>query len=137
MKKFALCMALSFVLASPAIALTSPDGETSTDDLNCITQPTCAELGYEVATALSACTNGSWLSCPFDSTYKKCVPNGGSEAEIDCDTLGFTTSDKTSWCKNIVKCPADASYTLCSSAITCASGETLIGGSCQTVNGFF
>ena len=71
--------------------------------VNCATVPDCASLGY--SSTETSC-NGSWLYCPFNSAYKKCVPNSAS-----CE--GFTEDDKTSWCKTIVPCAGDDTLTLC------------------------
>lgn len=75
--------------------------------VNCATIPDCASLGY--SSTESSC-NGSWLYCPFNSAYKKCVPSSAS-----CE--GFTKDDKTSWCKTIVPCAGDSSLTLCADLI--------------------
>ena len=76
--------------------------------VNCATIPDCASLGY--SSTESSC-NGSWLYCPFNSAYKKCVPSSAS-----CE--GFTKDDKTSWCKTIVPCAGDDTLTLCSELLT-------------------
>lgn len=134
MKKFALCMALSFVLASPAFAGASKDGDTTTGSsttasTDCTSQPTCVSMGYSTD---ATCDNGSFIYCPYDISYKKCIPNGGV-AKTDCAAEGFTKEDKTSWCSKVVKCSADNSYTLCAKNITCASGEALIGTDCKPI----
>ena len=122
MKKIALCMALSFVLASPAFAATSPDSDASTD---CTSQPTCVSMGYSTD---ATCDNGSFIYCPYDISYKKCIPS--TSAAIDCEAEGFTTEDKTSWCSKVVKCSANNNYTMCAKIITCGDGEALIGAEC-------
>ena len=76
--------------------------------VNCATIPDCASLGY--SSTESSC-NGSWLYCPFNSAYKKCVPSSAS-----CE--GFTKDDKTSWCKTIVPCAGDDTLTLCAELLT-------------------
>ena len=126
MKKIALYTVLSLLMASPAFAATSPDGLTS--DAECISQPSCADLGYSTT---ATCNSGSFIYCPFDSSYKKCIPEDGVAEEMNCEALGFTTSDKTSWCKRVVKCPADDAYTLCDAQISCEANEFLIGGKCE------
>ena len=80
--------------------------------VNCKQIPDCAELGYSNDT--QTC-NGSWLYCPFNSNYKKCVPNGAS-----CDD--FTDTDKTEWCNDIIPCDGDSSLTLCASSFRCETG---------------
>lgn len=75
--------------------------------VNCATVPDCASLGY--SSTETSC-NGSWLYCPFNSAYKKCVPDSAS-----CE--GFTEDDKTSWCKTIVPCASDSNLTLCADLI--------------------
>lgn len=74
----------------------------------CLQQPSCADLGY--ALSISAdCPSEQILLCPFDTNYKKCVIPS-------CGLLGFTTSDKSAWCNNIINCPRDNSYTACTNA---------------------
>ena len=80
--------------------------------LDCQNIPECAELGY--SNNIQSC-NGSWLYCPFNSNYKKCIPNGSS-----CD--GFTDTDKIEWCNDIVPCNNDESLTLCASSFRCETG---------------
>ena len=87
---------LGLILAHPAYA-----------NLDCVEQPTCSELGYSNT---ESCTTGGFIVCPFDPTYKKCVPE-----RPDCEVLGFTDTPKDEWCEgeNLIKCPTDTSYTLC------------------------
>ncbi len=73
--------------------------------MDCEKVPTCEELGYSTEEDPNCAENG-YMYCPFDKTYKKCV-------NMDCEKLGFTTSDKTSWCGKLAFCPSDKSYTLC------------------------
>ena len=136
MKKIALYTILSLLIASPAFALASPDGEpggstgSNVGETDCTTQPECANLGY---TTDATCDEGAFIYCPYDTSYKKCIPNAVTSAEIDCAELGFTTENKADWCDKIVKCPTDSSYTLCAKNITCAEGEALIGSDCKTI----
>lgn len=74
--------------------------------INCAESPKCEELGFSTAEDKNCLPNG-YIYCPFDKDYKKCV-------NFNCEALGFTTSNKTEWCKTIVKCPNDDTYTLCS-----------------------
>jgi len=97
MKKSTLFTILSVVLANPAYA-----------DLNCVSQPSCDDLGYSKT---EDCPNGKLLKCPFDTSYTKCIKS--SSTDINCTDLGFTTSDKSSWCSSIITCPTDTSYTAC------------------------
>lgn len=87
---------LGLILAHPAYA-----------NLDCVEQPTCSELGYSNT---ESCITGGFIVCPFDPTYKKCVPE-----RPDCEALGFTDTNKSTWCEgeNLIKCPTDTSYTLC------------------------
>jgi hypothetical protein len=136
MKKIALYTILSLLIASPAFALASPDGDpggstgSNVGETDCTTQPECANLGY---TTDATCDEGAFIYCPYDTSYKKCIPNAVTSAEIDCAELGFTTENKADWCDKIVKCPTDSSYTLCAKNITCAEGEALIGSDCKTI----
>ncbi len=73
--------------------------------LNCERQPTCEELNYSKEDN-PKCDKNGYILCPYDQTYKKCV-------RYNCETLGFTQSNKSSWCGKISKCPNDKSYTAC------------------------
>ncbi len=80
-------------------------------DLQCEPVPDCVTLGYQQEVE---CPNGAYVNCPFDASYKKCVNQ-------NCADLGFTTTDKTRWCKKIITCPTDLAYTLCDELDPCAS----------------
>ena len=73
--------------------------------LDCSKQPTCAELNYSKEDN-PKCDKNGYILCPYDQSYKKCI-------RYNCETLGFTQSDKSSWCGKISKCPNDESYTAC------------------------
>ena len=73
--------------------------------VDCQTVPSCTELGYTKEPDPNCRENG-YLSCPFDTTYHKCV-------NMDCEKMGFTQTDKTSWCGKIVSCRADKRFTAC------------------------
>lgn len=89
-----LCLLFLTFVALPAQA-----------QVSCETLPSCAALGFSTTDDANCAENG-YLYCPFDENYKKCV-------QASCQAMGFTTDDKTSWCKTIVACPTDSSYTLC------------------------
>ena len=96
--------------------------------LDCSKQPTCEELGYSTQDNPN-CFSDGYLICPFDSQYKKCV-------NFNCESLGFTQSDKTSWCKNIATCPNNKDYTACIKA-TCDIGDIYYAdGSCGLVDDY-
>ena len=96
--------------------------------LDCSKQPTCAELGYSTEDNQNCLADG-YLICPFDSNYKKCV-------NFNCESLGFTNNDKTSWCKNIAVCPGNKDYTACIKA-TCEIGDVYYSdGSCGLVDDY-
>ena len=73
--------------------------------IDCEKMPTCEELGYSTEDDPYCAENG-YMYCPLDYSYKKCV-------NMDCAKLGFTDSDKTSWCGKIVKCKGDKNFTAC------------------------
>ena len=73
--------------------------------LNCAQAPSCEELGYSTQNN-SNCLDDGYLICPFDSQYKKCV-------NFNCESLGFTKSEKSDWCGKLAFCPNDKSYTAC------------------------
>lgn len=81
-------------------------------DDSCKEMPSCENLGYVKDLV---CEQNTSISCPYDASYKKCVNN-------DCEELGYTKTDKKTWCKDIVPCPTDSSYTLC--AKKCAGCTT-------------
>ena len=73
--------------------------------LNCEKQPTCEELNYSKEDN-PKCDKNGYILCPYDQSYKKCV-------RYNCESLGFTQSNKSAWCGKISKCPTDNTYTLC------------------------
>ena len=73
--------------------------------IDCQKLPSCEELGYSKE-SVKGCADGGYVLCPFDETYKKCV-------DYDCETLGFTESDKSSWCADLIKCKGNEKMTLC------------------------
>ena len=90
--------------------------------IDCQTPPSCEELGY-FSEPDPNCADDGYMFCPLDETYKKCV-------RYDCAKLGFTESDKTSWCKNIATCRGNPKYTLCVKAF-CEIGDVYYSdGSC-------
>ena len=97
--------------------------------LNCERQPTCEELGYSTQDNPN-CFSDGYLICPFDSQYKKCV-------NFNCESLGFTKSDKSEWCADIASCKGDKSYTLCQTPCLAWDSDTLSSlassGKCKVV----
>ena len=73
--------------------------------IDCHEHPDCANLGYSTEDD-SFCAANGYIYCPFDEAYKRCVIK-------DCAKLGFTESDKTSWCSEIIKCKGNKKMTLC------------------------
>ena len=95
--------------------------------LNCEKQPTCEELNYSKDDDPN-CAEDGYILCPFDFSYKKC-------AEFDCEKLGFTQSNKSSWCGKISKCPNDESYTACKAL--CEVGDVFYAdGTCGYVQDY-
>ena len=97
MKKFLI--SLSFTLVLPLSCLAA--------ELKCSELPDCEALGYYVGTD-SACGNNdaNYIKCPYDQNYKKCV-------NYDCAEIGFTASNKSEWCAEIIKCKHNPDLTLC------------------------
>ena len=96
--------------------------------MDCEKVPTCEELGYTKVEDPN-CADDGYMYCPFDREYKKCV-------NYDCESLGFTNNDKTSWCKNIAACPGNKDYTACIKA-TCDIGDVYYAdGSCGLVEDY-
>ena len=97
--------------------------------VDCQTVPSCEELGYTKEVDPNCKENG-YISCPFDTAYKKCV-------NMDCEKMGFTKSDKSSWCASIISCKSDSAMTLCQKpcfATTYEELSSLAGsGKCKVV----
>ena len=73
--------------------------------MNCQELPDCASLGYSKAEDPN-CVEDGYLNCPFDQDYKVCV-------QYNCEALGFTEDDKTSWCADLIECKGNPQMTLC------------------------
>jgi|GEM_PF-4183785 len=74
---------------------------------NCASLPDCQALGYSKGYDQACGTEAkNYILCPYDTQYRKCV-------NYDCARLGFTKTDKSSWCASVVKCKFNADYTLC------------------------
>ena len=73
--------------------------------IDCKTPPDCASLGYSKGNDPN-CVEDGYLNCPFDQDYKVCV-------QYNCEALGFTESDKTSWCADLIECKGNSQMTLC------------------------
>ena len=96
--------------------------------VDCQSVPSCTELGYTKEPDPN-CKSDGYIFCPFDKSYKKCV-------NYNCESLGFTNTDKSSWCKNIATCRTDNQYTLCVKA-TCEIGDVFYAdGSCGLVDDY-
>ena len=76
--------------------------------MNCQKLPDCASLGYSKENDPN-CADDGYMYCPFDQDYKVCV-------QYNCKALGFTESDKTSWCADLIKCKGNEKMTLCQKA---------------------
>ncbi len=73
--------------------------------IDCEKVPDCASLGYSTEDDPNCADNG-YMYCPFNHEYKKCV-------QYNCEKLGFTEDDKTSWCGKLAKCKGNPRMTLC------------------------
>lgn len=89
-----------YTVALPAAILVM-GGSDAHAALQCITQPTCTALGYSKETVADC---QSYLYCPFDTSYKKCV---SGTAGGDCSKYTLTS------------CPSKG---IC---ISCTSGSTI------------
>lgn len=97
MKKF--ISILSIALFLPLIC--------SAAEMKCGQLPDCEALGYYVGNDPACGDNdANYIKCPYDQNYKKCV-------NYDCARIGFTASNKSEWCAEIVKCKHDPNLTLC------------------------
>ena len=98
--------------------------------LNCEKQPTCEELNYSKEDD-PQCAEDGYILCPFDFSYKKC-------AQPDCEKLGFTSSEKSGWCSEIITCPQDLTYTACNCLKPrCNIGDVFYAdGSCGEVKDY-
>ena len=96
--------------------------------MDCREAPDCSQMGYSTASDPN-CKDDGYIFCPFDKSYKKCV-------NMNCEALGFTTDDKSSWCKNIATCRSNKQYTLCVKA-TCEIGDVFYAdGTCGYANDY-
>ena len=97
--------------------------------MDCEKVPTCEELGYSTEEDPNCAENG-YMYCPFNREYKKCV-------NMDCEKLGFTTSDKTSWCADLIECRGNPQMTLCQKPCFATDAPSLIelasSGKCKVV----
>lgn len=83
-------------------------------DPQCEALPDCESLGYEKD---ATCESDAAIACPYDVSYKKCV-------NASCEELGYTQTLKMSWCKDIVYCPTDSTYSLCAHPCgNCSDGQ--------------
>ena len=77
---------------------------------SCTAMPSCAELGYYRGTNIACGDDDSrYITCPYDSDYRKCV-------NYDCEEMGFIKdglAQLQTWCQNIIFCKKDRSYVLC------------------------
>ena len=73
--------------------------------MDCQNLPSCESLGYSKEN-VESCAKDGYVLCPWDNDYKKCI-------DYDCEALGFTESDKTSWCADLIKCEGNEKMTLC------------------------
>ena len=98
--------------------------------LNCEKQPTCEALNYSKDDD-PQCADDGYILCPFDFSYKKCL-------QPDCEKLGFTSSEKSGWCSEIITCPQDSSYTACNCLKPrCNIGDVFYAdGSCGDVKDY-
>ena len=84
-------------------------------ELTCVAQPSCAMLGYS-KTNVPNCT--SYIHCPFDTSYKKCVTLDHTEGKC----TGYSLAD----CPPHAKCEPCGSYKISS----CADGYKVDGDTC-------
>ncbi len=93
--------------------------------MDCEKVPTCEELGYSTESDPN-CAEDGYMYCPFDKEYKACV-------QYNCAALGFTESDKTSWCNKLIKCQGNPLMTLCQNM--CEVGDVFYAdGTCGKAN---
>ena len=96
-------------VAAPFFLMSGP----ASADLNCTEKPTCEALGYHKSISV--------ISCPFDTSYTKCIVESATTDDLSCEEMGFTTTDKSEWCGNVITCPKDKAYTLCASGYDCSA----------------
>ena len=100
-----------------------------TNAMNCQELPDCEELGYSKED-VKGCAENGYLNCPFDQDYKVCV-------QYNCEALGFTDSDKTSWCADLIKCRGNEKMTLCQKPCFATDAQSLTElattGKCKVV----
>ncbi len=85
--------------------------------MDCEKVPDCASLGYSTEPDQNCADNG-YMYCPFDTNYKVCV-------QYDCAKMGFTESDKSTWCADLIECKGNSKMTLCQKACVATKYEEL------------
>lgn len=107
-----------FALALCCFCKTSV-AETAEDEL-CREVPDCEALGYSKDVV---CEQNTALSCPYNSSYKKCV-------NASCEEMGFSLENKSEWCEETALCPSDENYTLCVKKCGECEGDALRDPDC-------
>ena len=95
---------LALVLSGPTYA-----------SLNCVSQPTCEAMGY---VKNETCSDGSLVTCPFDSEYAKCVKKIAN-AEL-CTQFPLTSCPEGASCLTCQTAQQDYFVKTCNYADTCA-----------------
>ena len=101
--------------------------------MDCEKVPDCESLGYS-SKEDPYCADKGYMYCPFNHEYKKCV-------QYNCEALGFTESDKSSWCDKIVTCKDNEKFTACACAAPhpepCEVGSVYYAnGTCSSVENY-
>ncbi len=103
--KILMCLVAVFV-----IGITGANAE-----LQCVAQPSCSLLGYSTE-SVADCV--SYIHCPFDKSYKKCVAIDNLSGKC----TGYTLAS----CPPHAKCEPCGSYKIA----TCKTGYTQKGDAC-------
>ncbi len=85
--------------------------------MECEKVPDCASLGYSTEPDQNCADNG-YMYCPFDQNYKVCV-------QYDCAKMGFTESDKSTLCADLIECKGNSKMTLCQKACIATNYDEL------------
>ncbi len=97
--------------------------------MDCQKLQDCASLGY-LKDNDPNCADDGYMYCPFDQDYKVCV-------QYNCAALGFTESDKSSWCADLIKCKGNPRMTLCQKPCFATDAQSLAelasSGHCKIV----
>ena len=116
---YSIALSLIFFSSSAMALSCATDAECATNAAQ-----KCTDLGYQQGKE-EGCE--SYLKCPFDTSYQRCVKHTSKT----CTELGYTATNKSSWCQDILTCETDSSLTLCKNHKSCGTLGFQSGITCK------